>query len=439
MNLSNERAFPALKNLSPAEALCTAIGRIYRRMLTTPSGGNLSIRDKDGIVWITPSMIDKGSLTPDDIVAVLPDGTLRGKHKPSSEYPFHIAIYKARPELTSVVHAHPVSLVAASIAGKLPHPELLPAALLLCPQTAIAPYALPGSRALGERIAAVFAQGVDTVFLESHGIVVGGADLESALRRFETIEHLTDIEIAALRLQGTLSVPAPADALVQLPALRVTSAVASSSEEAALRDSLAAFIRRGYVQRLIWPGLYNFSARIGHSDDFLINPALNDDPASIEPEALVKVNARNLTAAGAAPHPFAWMHAALYAREKACNSVFISAPTAVGAFCVSNAPFDTRTIPESYIFLRDVKRMGAAWWKDGARAWLDTLSIHHPVRFLENTGAAVIGRSAFGVFDGMEVLESTARSILESGSFGPVLPMGDEAIIEIKQAFKLQE
>ena len=59
--------------------------------MTTTSGGNLSIKDDDGNIWITPARIDKGRLTPEDIVCVKPDGSVDGRHPPSSELPFHQA------------------------------------------------------------------------------------------------------------------------------------------------------------------------------------------------------------------------------------------------------------------------------------------------------------------------------------------------------------
>lgn len=93
--------------MHPTEQINVIIGRIYRSGMTTTSGGNISIRDENGNIWITPSGVDKGSLTAKDIVCIKPDGTVSGAHKPSSELPFHKAIYEARPELTAVIHAHP--------------------------------------------------------------------------------------------------------------------------------------------------------------------------------------------------------------------------------------------------------------------------------------------------------------------------------------------
>jgi L-fuculose-phosphate aldolase len=93
--------------MHPADQLVVIISRIYRSGMTTTSGGNLSIMDEAGDMWITPSAVDKGNLTAQDIVCVKADGTIVGKHKPSSEYPFHKAIYNMRPQMKAVIHAHP--------------------------------------------------------------------------------------------------------------------------------------------------------------------------------------------------------------------------------------------------------------------------------------------------------------------------------------------
>ena len=72
------------KLMHPAEQLSLIIGRIYRSGLTTTSGGNLSIMDDNGDMWITPAGVDKGSLTAEDIMCVKADGTIVGRHRPSS-------------------------------------------------------------------------------------------------------------------------------------------------------------------------------------------------------------------------------------------------------------------------------------------------------------------------------------------------------------------
>ena len=98
--------------------------RIYRYRMTTTSGGNLSIRDDRGDIWITPARVDKGTLRRDDMVCVHPDGSFTGGHRPSSEFPFHRSIYQTRPDIGGIVHAHSVALVAFSITGSVPDTRL---------------------------------------------------------------------------------------------------------------------------------------------------------------------------------------------------------------------------------------------------------------------------------------------------------------------------
>ena len=106
--------------LHPREELVRTMERIYRYRMTTTSGGNLSIRDPDGSIWITPSRVDKGRLQATDIVRVQADGQVEGLHPASSEYPFHREIYRSRPDIGAIVHAHPGALVAFSIVRQLP-------------------------------------------------------------------------------------------------------------------------------------------------------------------------------------------------------------------------------------------------------------------------------------------------------------------------------
>ena len=78
-----------IQYIHPADQIVMFMQRIYDKRLTTMSGGNLSIRDSEGNIWITPAGIDKGTLSRKDIICVRPDGVCEGQHKPSSELPFH--------------------------------------------------------------------------------------------------------------------------------------------------------------------------------------------------------------------------------------------------------------------------------------------------------------------------------------------------------------
>ncbi len=106
--------------MHPREQLVTIMRRVYGYGMTTTSGGNISILDDTGDIWITPGGIDKGGLQEADIVRMRGDVVVEGTHPPSSEYPFHRAIYARRPDIRAVLHAHPAALVAFSLVRKIP-------------------------------------------------------------------------------------------------------------------------------------------------------------------------------------------------------------------------------------------------------------------------------------------------------------------------------
>jgi len=93
--------------LHPRDEILQAMERIYRYRMTTTSGGNLSIREENGDVWITPARVDKGGLRRDDIVCVRAGGEVEGIRKPSSELPIHREIRRRRPDLVGLLDREP--------------------------------------------------------------------------------------------------------------------------------------------------------------------------------------------------------------------------------------------------------------------------------------------------------------------------------------------
>ena len=148
-----------LDMMHPRDLITLIMKRLYGYGMTTTSGGNLSILDNEGNMWISPGSVDKGTLRPEDIVCVKADGTVVGIHKPSSEFPFHRHIYKLRPDIKAVLHAHPAALVAFSITGRKPNTSLLTKAAEICGDIGFAGYEVPGSEALGNLVSAEFEKG----------------------------------------------------------------------------------------------------------------------------------------------------------------------------------------------------------------------------------------------------------------------------------------
>lgn len=428
---------PLTRYLHPRDALWHTMERIYRYRMTTTSGGNLSIRDAEGNIWITPARVDKGNLQRGDIVRVDPLGNVEGRHPPSSELPFHQAIYAARPDLRAIVHAHPVALVAFSICGRVPDTRLFHQARHVCGEVGFAPYALPGSSALAQNVAEVFVAGHACVILENHGVVVGGQDLTEAFQRFETLEFTAQTTLRA-RVLGEVRYLSERQwelACRQAEPLPEFVPADPSSHECELRTQLRDFLRRGYQQRLFISTAGSFSARLG-DDDFLITPYARDRQ-QIELDDLVRI-AIGRREAGKIPSRSSRMHRAIYRRHPEIAAIVTAYPVHATAFCVTNASLSTRTIPESYLFLRDIPRLPFELPFGECAELAERVSLSQPIALLDNDGVLVCGTSVLDAFDRLEVLETTAEALIESRSLGPLQPLPEAVIEELCTAFGLR-
>jgi L-fuculose-phosphate aldolase len=420
----------------PRDEIMGTMQRIYRYRMTTTSGGNLSIRDDAGDIWISPARVDKGNLSRGDIVRVKPDGSTEGPHRPSSEFPFHQAIYAARPDIRAIVHAHPVALVAFSICRQMPDTRLFHQAHSVCGQIGFAPYALPGSKQLGGNIAATFNAGCDSVILENHGVVVGGESLSHAFQRFEAFEFagktiIKGRQLGQVRYLTDSQLQQAADRSVDLESFDASNANASEQE---LRRQLCEFLLRGCRQRLLISTEGSFSARLD-AEAFLITPT-QQDRESLDISDLVLVHG-NRREAGKKASRAALAHRAIYRKHPHVRAIVFAHPVNATAFSVTGATFDARTIPESYVFLRDVQRVpyGVQYRSDGSIA--DFVSAASPAAILENDGVLVTGSSVLDAFDRLEVLESTAEAVINARAIGAVCVMPDAVIRELRDAFDL--
>lgn len=423
--------------LHPADQIIMMMERIYGYGMTTTSGGNLSILDDNGDIWITPASVDKGSLTRGDIVCVKPDGTVVGKHKPSSEFPFHQMVFRMRPDLKAVVHAHPPALVAFSIVRKIPDLHLLPFDHRVCGEVRMAEYGLPGSAELAEKVAAVFAQGVNSVMLENHGVVVGGTNLFDAFKAFETLEFIARIEINAKRTGKPVSLTAEQlDLAKNRQPLAMDDFVpnAYSTAERETRREMCKLIHRSYDQRLFTSTQGSFSQRL-EDGSFVITP-FGLDRKYLEPGDLVRVK-NGMKEAGKTPSRAVALHQHIYETHAHINSVIVAHPPYSMAFAVTNTVFDSRTIPESYILLRGTPRLpfGAAFLEPQETAKVFTKD--KPLVICENDCIIATGSSLLNAFDRLEVAEYSANAIIAAGVLGDIVHIDNEKIHELEVAFNL--
>ncbi|MCB8968892.1 MAG: class II aldolase/adducin family protein [Ardenticatenaceae bacterium] len=422
--------------LHPRDQLVAIMNRIYHNGMTTLSGGNLSIKDDNGDIWITPSGIDKGKLTPKDIMCVKVDGTVEGPHKPSSEFPFHRAIYKLRPDMNAIVHAHPPALVSFSIVREVPDTRIIPQANRVCGPVGYAPYALPGSEALGENIAATFAEGYNIVILENHGMAAGGANLLDAFHRLETLDFCarTLIRARALGTVNTLSEPALNLFDHRHNLLPEFVPTTHSSRERELRQQIVDIAARACDRHLMISTEGVVSARLDEAS-FLITPTGHDrHTLAVEDVVLVRHGVRE---AGKLPSRSVRLHEAIYAAHPDVQCIMTAQCPNATAYAITAARFNSRTIPESFILLRDIPLVSFKTLYTQSEKIAEMVSLSTPVLLVENDCVLTVGTDILNAFDRLEVAEYSARSLIDTAVLGPLVPIGDEEIHDLEVAFSL--
>lgn len=421
-----------LLNMTPPEKIAYIMTRLYENKLTTTSGGNLSIMDDDGVMWISPSGVDKAHLTPEDIMWITPDGVVHGKHRPSTEYPFHLAVLRSRPDLRAVLHAHPAALVAYSLERKLPQMDILPDVSKLCGKIAIAGYALPGSQKLGNLIAEKFAGGCDTVLLENHGVVLGADSLERAFMMFEALDYAGRTGIAASMLKKPAR-ELTADELALKGAGKTYDATLAADENP-LRDEMVAMCQRSYKNKLFTSITGAFAQRT--EGGFLITPE-DEDNARLTADMMVRVEAGKCEA-GKVPSRYADIAARIFAAHDDIATIAFARPPYIMGFAVSGAEFNSHMIPEGYICLKNTIRHPYGTMETDPDAIANSISIKSPIAILDNDCVIVAGTSLLNAYDRLEVLEFGAESLCDIASMnGTIVPISAEEIREIEVAFNL--
>lgn len=428
------------KLMHPAEQICIIISRIYRGGMTTTSGGNLSIMDDNGDMWITPSGIDKGSLKPSDIMCVKADGTVIGPHKPSSEYPFHRALYRMRPKMRSVIHAHPAGLVTFSIVHQIPNTSILPQVHAVCGPIGFAPYDVPGSEALGEKIAEEFRKHPEykAVIMENHGVVLAGEDIADAYQRFETLELCARTIINAKTLGEPIYLT---DEQLNFHESRLPNDfqhfmnVTHPSEERAIRTEICRMVRRACDQKLMSSSYGTVSMR-WKDNDFLITPT-GVQRWDIDEEDIVQIK-DGMAEAGKLPSHSAALHYEIYRRNPKVNAIVLTQCPSLMGFCTTDSKFDVRTIPESWIFLQDVPKFefGSQYTKPAEVA---EVFKSRPCAMLANDSVVVASDSLINAFDRLEVAEFAAKSLILAKPVGDLHPITDKEVEDLRVAFHVGE
>ncbi len=180
------------------------IGRLmHAQELVDGTSGNISARLGPDHILTTPAGLAKGFLAPEQLIVV----NLRGEVvkaapglRPTSELLMHLEAYRRRPDVNGVVHAHPITAVALSIAGVSLAECLVPEAVVVLGLVPTTPYSTPSSEENQRAIAEVIVSH-DALVLQYHGTLTVGGDVNEAFLRLETLEHTAKI-VALTRLLG---------------------------------------------------------------------------------------------------------------------------------------------------------------------------------------------------------------------------------------------
>nr|WP_325247085.1 class II aldolase/adducin family protein [uncultured Oscillibacter sp.] len=184
-------------------ALMCAVGKLlYDRGYVAANDGNLSMKTAPDRLLVTPSGVSKGRLTPDMLLVTdLEGNVLEGNRHPSSETKMHLAVYRGRPDVGAVVHAHPPVSTAFAVCRRgmeTPYLSELVTGLGAVPCTPS--FAMISTDQVPRSVEPYLADHC-AVLLANHGALTWGEDLWEAFDRMETVEHTAKILLNA-RLLG---------------------------------------------------------------------------------------------------------------------------------------------------------------------------------------------------------------------------------------------
>ena len=185
------------------EAVCRVGKLLYDRGYVAANDGNISVKVAENRLLITPSGVSKGRMTPEMLLVTDMDGTvIEGDRHPSSEGKMHLEVYRGRPDVNAVVHAHPpVSTAFAVCRRGLEAPYLSELVVGLGQVPCTPSFAMLSTGEVPESVRPYLAEH-NALLLANHGALAWGGDLWEAFDRLETVEHTAKIVLNAQLLGG---------------------------------------------------------------------------------------------------------------------------------------------------------------------------------------------------------------------------------------------
>ena len=191
------------------QMICEIGKRIWTRGYVAANDGNITVKINDKEILTTPTGISKGYMTPDMISKVDLKGKIlsgNSRYRPSSEVKMHLEVYRERPDVKSVVHAHPPYCTSFAVAGIPLNKCVLPEAIIVIGAVPIAKYGLPSTMEIPDSIRQHIKTS-DAILLENHGALSLGSDLNNAYFKMETLELTAHIVWNAVQLGNVNVLP----------------------------------------------------------------------------------------------------------------------------------------------------------------------------------------------------------------------------------------
>ena len=180
--------------------ICEVGKKIYDLGFVAANDGNISVKVGPNEFYCTPTGVSKGYMTPDMIIKIDADGNkLEGKLNPSSEIKMHMRVYKERPDVNAVVHAHPPVATAFTVAGVEMDQFILPEAILTIGNVPTCDYGTPSTMEIPDSLMP-FIQRHDAFLLKNHGALTVGNTLMRACFTMEEVEFNAKINLYARQI-----------------------------------------------------------------------------------------------------------------------------------------------------------------------------------------------------------------------------------------------
>ena len=217
MQAHSAAARAALSDAQLRRDICQVGQWLCERGFVPATDGNVSVRLDSHHILTTPTCVNKGHMSPEDLVVTGLDGKRIGPGPdPSSELGMHLLIYRCRPDIRAVCHAHPPVATGFAAAGISLNKAILCEAVLSLGAIPVAPYAMPGTPALSAALEP-FVHGNDAILMGNHGVVAYGPDLFTAFHRMEAVEQIARVTLVTevLGKQNLLSSSETAELLAR--------------------------------------------------------------------------------------------------------------------------------------------------------------------------------------------------------------------------------